>query len=336
MSRGTRRVFLRRRQRVLVALGVALGVTSCKGDTRDSPVPSTRAPSLEDELGAHLEAVATCRTNARGELDMACPSAEYFDRWSRTHFEILEKDAASFVAVAAPLADHEAPATRSVVVRLAGLGLEKGDAPSGALLWDRIAIEVDPGVGRQIVHVAARSQKRTPIARGIVAAGLTHRDAAVREVACLLLDVEEDVAALDALDRLLDQTTEPALFQVCFQALASAWTTRSPRSRGAYERTMKRLETGPRDANHPVFPVVFELTTLAHGNGLLEKARLDRLVRAIAKDPAASPATRSAALTSLMEADVDLQKEIGLTVAEAHAIIQAGIAETTARPKVPL
>jgi hypothetical protein len=266
---------------------------------------------------------------------MSCPSAEYFDRWSRQHFAALEADAATFVARAAPAAGHEAAATRSVVVRIAGLGLEKGDDASGALLRERLAIEPDPGVAHQIVTVAARSQQR-PVARAIVAAGLAHSDLAVRETACLLIQPGEDTAALDALDAALDApTTTPTLFQYCFQSLANAWTSRSPPSRGAYDRTLRRLETGPRDASHPIFPVVFELTTLPPGGDLVDPARIDRLVRDIAKDARASPAARSAALTSLMGKDPALLKEVGLTLEEAQAIIKDGIRETAAQPKPP-
>jgi hypothetical protein len=314
---------------------------ACRKEERDEA--TARPPSLEDELSAHLEAVASCTTNARGELDMSCLSADYFDRWSRQNVAAIEENAAAFAARAASAAGHEAASTRSVVVRLAGLGLAKGDGASGDLLLERLAIEPDPGIVFQIVTVAARSQRHTPAARAIVVAGLAHPDVGVRETACLLIDLAEDAAALDAMDRLLDaKTTTPALFQSCFQSLASAWTSRSPRSRGAYERTLSRLETGPRDASHPIFPVVYELTTLAPRSPdgptpeLVERSRVDRVIRSIAKDPRASPAARSAALTSLMSEDLALLKEVGLTLEEAQEIIKAGISETAASSKAPL
>jgi hypothetical protein len=324
------------------ALALAFGLlrvacllaVACKGE--QATVSSARPQSLEDDLAAHLEAVATCSTDERGRLDMTCPSADYLDRWSRENFAAIEGNAAAFAARAAPAAGHEAAATRSVVVRFAGLGLEKGDAASGDLLLQRIAVESDPGVAHQIVNVAVKSQKRAPAARAVVVAGLAHPSVRVRETACLLIELGEDAAALDALEGLLDaKTTTPALFQVCFQSLAGAWMNRTPRSRAAYERTLKRLETGPRDVSHPVFPVVYELTTLEPGSELVDQARVDRLVRSIARDAQASPAARSAALTSLMGKNLDLLKEVGLTLDEAQAIIKAGIAETAAQTPPP-
>ena len=347
--------------RTFLAAIFAMAIVACDDEvssTGPAPLPVGADPS--PELSAHLRAVSACKTNDKGELDMSCPAAKAFNDWSGQNVAWIDGSPDAVMAAAAPFRQDASSAVRSVLVRLYGRSVKSKNALVKKELIEMFARERDAGVARQII-LAITQDSRDPELRALLVgalaseAELVRRAAAtglatklepptgkereavlkalksdpaipVREALCLSLGVGDDEEMLAAYDAILDDpATPPELHDTCLQGLTLAWSLPAlkSRSKGAYERSMRRLETGPRDDRHPMGSAIGDVGFVKPETvSFFEKPRAIAALRALLADKAAAEDTRGAAAGALMMMAPEAHSELGVPLDEARALLE--------------
>ncbi len=347
--------------RTFLAAIFAMAIVACDDEVSSSgPAPLPLGADPSPDLSAHLRAVSACKTNDKGELDMSCPAAKAFNDWSGQNVAWIDDSPEAVIAAAAPFRQDASSAVRSVLVRLYGRFVKSKNALAKKELIELFARERDAGVARQIV-LAVTQDSRDPELRALLVgalaseAELVRRAAAtglanklelptgkereavlkalksdpaipVREALCLALGVGEDEEMLAAYDAILDDpATPPELYDTCLQGLTLAWslTALKSRSKGAYERSMRRLETGPRDDRHPMGSAIGDVAFAKPETvPFFERPRAIAALRALLADKAAAEDTRGAAASALMMMAPEANGELGVPLDEARALIE--------------
>lgn len=145
----------------------------------------------------------------------------------------------------------------------------------------------------------------------------------------MVLDVGNDEALLAALGKVLDDPATPAdLFGWCFERLVHSWASErvAQPSAIAYEQTVKRLESGPRDAAHPlsagIGAIGFLRSNARKPPPFFEEARVVKALRSIGADAQALEATRAAAIGAQLALNPGVRPDLGIPWEEASAIVE--------------